>query len=332
MTAPRTFATVLDQLATDSPNGAASRTTPFPTGLWPLDAILEGGLRAHDLVLLGGVPGVGKTVAALQMARQMASTGSTAIYACFEHDESELLVRLLLMELGAAARPRDTAVLDRLRLAVRGAANREVALTDIGEGQELLEAARTRVADYADRLWLVPASSRHTGLEQLEQLVTAHGNGHTALFVDYLQKVAVRTGPTVEAERISVITAGLKELALSHAIAVVAVVAVVATDHVAPHARRRGLHHLRASAALACESDVVLMLNEKLACVSTALVASDPVRAETFRDYVVLSIEKNRGGPPGADLEFRKDLAHFRFDPTGEHVAEQLLDARVDNG
>ena len=41
----------------------------------------------------------------------------------------------------------------------------------------------------------------------------------------------------------------------------------------------------------------------------------------------MLSVEKNREGTPDMDLEFRKDLANYRFDPEGGFVAESLVDA-----
>jgi replicative DNA helicase len=61
--------------------------------------------------------------------------------------------------------------------------------------------------------------------------------------------------------------------------------------------------------------------------VSKAHLAFDPVRAEQFKRWVVLSIEKNREGAPDLNVEFRKDLASYRFDPDGGFVAESLVDA-----
>jgi hypothetical protein len=52
-------------------------------------------------------------------------------------------------------------------------------------------------------------------------------------------------------------------------------------------------------------------------------VTYDEVRARTFREWLVVSIEKNRGGPNLIDLEFRKDFTHFRLDPQGGIVAEK---------
>ena len=67
--------------------------------------MLHGGIRAQDLVLVGGRPGIGKTVVALQWARWMAMQGQTAIYVCYEHSPHTLLGRLLALELGSLARP-----------------------------------------------------------------------------------------------------------------------------------------------------------------------------------------------------------------------------------
>ena len=55
----------------------------------------------------------------------------------------------------------------------------------------------------------------------------------------------------------------------------------------------------------------------------------DVTNAERFRDWVVLSVEKNRNGVDHVDLEFRKHFAQSRFDPEGKRVAEKLVDERV---
>jgi replicative DNA helicase len=45
-----------------------------------------------------------------------------------------------------------------------------------------------------------------------------------------------------------------------------------------------------------------------------------------YRQFVLLSVEKNRDGPASIDLEFRKDFPSYRFEPRGSFVAEQLID------
>ena len=64
------------------------------------------GLRAGELLLIGGAQGTGKTTMALQMARNIASGGqANVLYICFEHDEQYLLNRLIAMESALAHLP-----------------------------------------------------------------------------------------------------------------------------------------------------------------------------------------------------------------------------------
>lgn len=300
------------------------RPTPFGTGFHPLDDVLNGGIRSGDLMVVGGKPGQGKTIAALQWARHMAATGHTAIFACYEHDEITLLTRLLGCELGETIAGMDVVDeirLDRLRDGLRAVSTGTARVRDVLDSDPLLLEAETRLRAYADNLILVRASGTRTDLQGLEQLVDQHGGDRTALFVDYLQKVPVRPEPPEESERVKRVAEGLKELALGRRIAIVA---VAAADRLGLTSRRLRLHHMRGSTALAYEADAAVILNDKMAVVSKAHLVYDTTRAEEFRRRVVFSVEKNRNGPSDVELEFTKDFANFRFHPAGRWVAERL--------
>ena len=65
----------------------------------PLDRTLGGGIRAGELMLIGGAQGTGKTTMSLQIARNIAQSGqANVLYICFEHDEEYLLNRMMAME------------------------------------------------------------------------------------------------------------------------------------------------------------------------------------------------------------------------------------------
>ena len=82
---------------------------PVPLGFTPLDKTIGTGLRAGELLLIGGAQGTGKTTMALQMARNVASGGqANVLYICFEHDEQYLLNRLIAMESALAHLPHKT--------------------------------------------------------------------------------------------------------------------------------------------------------------------------------------------------------------------------------
>jgi replicative DNA helicase len=298
-----------------------ARLTPMPTGFDPLDSVLGGGLHAEDLVLVGGRPGVGKTVAMLQMARNIARAGTPVVYACYEHGEEALAARLLALELGELARPEDVPTLDKLREMASDVALGGATLRDFYDASRLSAEATDRFEVYADRLLLMRAS-RDTTPQALRELASSPEHPRV-MFVDYLQKVALHPDVADERERMTRITSAIKDLALTSE---AAVVAAVAADRDGLIARRLRLHHLRGSTALGHEADIVLTLNEKWSAVSKAHLAYDAARARTYRQWVVWSMEKHRDGPAGIDLEFRKDFANYRFDPSGRFVAEQLVD------
>lgn len=289
---------------------------PRALGFDPLDKVLGGGLRGGDLALLGGAPGVGKTAVLLQWARRLATDGHTPVVVCYEHDQVSLLQRLLMQIVGELAGPNDAGTIN---------AAREAAL-DVAAGgpvppeaARLLEPAIEQLRAIGDRLWLVRGSGVHTDLDALNGMLSEVTS--PVLLLDYLQKVAMRPEPTDEHEKLVRVVSGLKELALTHE---APVVAIGACDQAALEGRRARLHHLRGSSSLAYEADIAMMLNPKTSAISEVHLAYDAVRAESFRKMVVLSIEKNRNGPAGIDLEFAGELDRFRLNPEGGFVAERM--------
>jgi replicative DNA helicase len=275
---------------------------------------------------------VGKTIVTLQWARNIALQGGTVIYACYEHEEQALLGRLLALEMGELPHSTDyDTELDQMRLGIQEiAAGSNRSLSDVLQGEGAVARAYEHIESYGTRLWLVRASSAHTTVDKLEQMVRERQQedpgGTLVLVVDYLQKVAMHPEPDVESEKITRVTESLKDMALTYKIPILS---VVAADKEGLQSRRLRLHHLRGSSALMYECDVAVILNDKFNTVSKVHLAYDPVRAETFRDWVIFTVEKNRGGPNLLDLEFRKDFLHFRFEPEGGLVAEKLVDERL---
>jgi replicative DNA helicase len=292
-----------------------------PTGFQPLDTVIGGGFRPGELVLLGGMPGVGKTILGLQWARAMALGGAPVVYACYEHDGADLLGRIVASEAGELEGTGDVKN-EELRRRLRDAA-----LTGGRGMKELLADPQVRVPvqrrleTYADNLNLVAASGRHTGLGELEELIDTHIAGRGVMVVDYLQKVALKRDVENESEKVTIITERLKELALRYQVPIINVVAAEKEGLKSPRLR---LHHLRGSSALMYEADIALLMNDKFSVVAKAHRAYDPLTAAKFRNWVVFSIEKNRAGANGIDLEFEKDFAHFRFNPIGGVVSERL--------
>jgi len=296
--------------------------TIIPTGFEPLDRVLDGGLRSRDLTLVAGVPGVGKTVMTLQWARNVAAHGFKTAYVCYEHDEEALASRLLAVEVGEVKAGKEGTRSSRTLAVIQDVSLAERRLGDEIDSDPLLRDALEQMSRYSDNLSLVRASGTGTGVNEMREIAMQLGPGGV-LFVDYLQKVPMGENSWTDSERSIRQAEEMKELAMEYD---VAVVAVTAAEAAGLNVRRVRPHHLRGASGLTYEADLICVLNEKWLSVSKRHSAHDPVKAEGFKRDVVLTLEKNRRGKAGVDLEFTKDFVHFRFDPLGRFVEEQLID------
>ena len=327
---PATLAQVMEEMERRVARGDLARFRPLPTGFDPLDDVLNGGLHQGELMIVGGPFGVGKTIFALQVARNVVRSdeGNGAMYVCYEHDRAHLMLRLMCLESAETRGKEDALTLRRLS---------ELALHADGVGliTQLRRMPRyaaflETMASYSHRLALVKASGDTTTLAQIRQWVQEMASaGYQRLFlvVDYLQKIPVNlTELQPETEVTTHLTQGLKELAMSLGIYVLA---IAASDRPGLKARRMRLSDLRGSSALQYEADIGIVLNNKYEIVSREHMIYNPTQAEAMRNWVVLSVEKNRAGRNAVDMEFALDAPHFRMATAGGFVRERLVDERV---
>ena len=320
----RSIAEVLAEAEASVQRGSSFSARAWRSGFTPLDTHLGGGLRGGELTLVSGPQGQGKTTFVLQMARNVVQDGGSVLYVSYEHPYDDVLARLLAMEAGLLAGTSAFRLTDlRQVLQAEEAAREGLAgrLAAIGDGAEAVAA----IASYGGRFHVVGASGEPLSVERLAALVTS-ADDPPVVFVDYLQKVATGNALRDEVEQVTTVVEALKDLALR---AAVPVVAIVAAESAGIASGRVRLHHLRGSSALAYEADVALMLNNKYQSVAKHHLAFSTTNVEKFQEYVVCSIEKNRGGKDRIDLEFRSHFDRGYFDPAGNEVLEQLLNARI---
>lgn len=339
---PRTLAQVMSEANDMVVRGDLTEYVPLPTGFDPLDGMIGGGLRKTELVLLGGAQGIGKTIATLQIARNIAMrSGQFAFYLSYEHTETHLMNRLLCLEsinppeidLKNGVRLKDlydTIIAERAKSTLRGGADGGGSLQTILRENAKTAMALARMNRYADRLILVKASPAVTTLrairEMTARLCDATG-GNVTVFVDYLQKVAIHPErATDEAEKVTIVVEGLKDTALALG---VPVWAIVAADREGLKANRLHLFHLRGSSALDYECDIAIIMNNKYHILSKEHVAFNPYQARQYRDWVVFTVEKNRAGRAMLDMEFQLHAPYFTFDPRGQRVQQQLIDDKI---
>ena len=338
---PRTLAQVLNDANDQVMRGDLSDYVPIPTGFDPLDGMIGGGLRKTELFLLGGAQGIGKTIATLQIARNVAMRSDQyAFYLSYEHTETHLMNRLLCLE---SINPPEIDPSRGLKLKdlydiIISQRAKDMLGRDGGAGslQKILREnsktamALARMNRYADRLILVKASPAVTTLrairEMTARLCDATGSNVT-VFVDYLQKVAIHPErASDEAEKVTIIVEGLKDIALALD---VPVWAIVAADREGLKSPRLHLFHLRGSSALDYECDIAIIMNNKYHILSKDHITFNPYKAKQYRDWVVFTIEKNRAGRAMLDMEFQLHAPFFAFDPRGQRVQQQLIDDKL---
>ena len=333
--APRSAIEVLVDLNDKVTSGRVGEYQPVPLGFTPLDKTIGGGMRAGELLLIGGAQGTGKTTMALQMARNVASGGqANVLYICFEHDELYLLNRLIAAESALAHLPHKTGAIKIQDV------RKEILGTWMAEGGGAAQLASNprlrpsldRIARYGQNLFLLRGSQTASTIDGMRELVRQHrelsGDRRLLVIVDYLQKVPVIPEPPNETEKVTFVVNGLKDIALSED---VPMIAIVAADKEGLKASRLRNYHLRGSSAINYEADIIVILNEKYQIVAKVNIEFNPYQAQRFRDWVIVSVEKNRGGQDQVDLEYEKHFEFSCFDPNGRTVQEKLIEERLYN-
>jgi replicative DNA helicase len=329
---PRTVAAILDDIHNKTLMGKVSGFKSFACGFDALDRTIKG-LGQGELILIGGAQGVGKTIMALQMARNLACSGEVKVlYICFEHGEEYLLKRLIPMEsvnpFGLSAFDNGLVEKDVLE-GINKASEGKVGFTELLRSSERGKKVLDKIEEYKNELVLYKGNTFKTTLQAIRRMAIdmMHESGkQVALVVDYLQKVPVYPDPTNENEKVTTITEGLKDIALTLEIPIVA---IVAADKEGLKAKRLRLHHLRGSSSIDYEADIALILNDKSKIISKSNIAYNPSKIAEYNKWIVCTVEKNRTGRKMVDLEFQKHFKFFCFDPRGRLVQEQLIEEKL---
>ncbi len=330
-TGPASVKEVMAEFETLAEGGNLTQFHPMPTGFDPLDDVLNGGIRPGELMVIGGPYGVGKTILGLQIARNVVHQGenSRALYICYEHNRTHLLSRLICLESAEHNDGATSLTLRRLsQLAFSEVESRGV-IARLRRDARYHDLLRT-IGGYGDRLVLARASGVYTTIPEIRRWIDDARQDDTSdllVVIDYLQKVPVnRDHYPTEDEVTTYLTHSLKDIALSEGIQVIA---IAAADRFGLQSKRMRLADLRGSSALQYDTDIGLVLNNKYNIVSREHLIYNLTDAEAMRNWVVVSVEKNRAGRHAVDMEFVLDASHFRIIPKGDFVRERLIDGKA---
>ncbi|ADU48756.1 DnaB-like helicase C-terminal domain-containing protein [Intrasporangium calvum] len=336
---PRSVSSLLTEVDHVLRQGLAAGATVHPTGFAALDATLTGGFRSGELVLVGGAAGNGKTTLGFQFARNAVAAGGTALVFSYEHEAHTLLERLISMEAMESLQSLEGAgAVDTFGISNAADVHSVRAAFEAGSQGAPLDAllagltggreAHAALTGYGERLHLHESSGATTTLDEIARTVrevTVAAGAAPLVLVDYLQKIPVPG--TTEDERTTAAVEGLKDLALEVGAPIVAISAADKDALASGHRMRT--HDLRGTSSLAYEADVVLIVSDKVDVVSREHLVYDLGNIQRFRDWTVVTVEKNRHGRAHVELEFAKDFEHGRFHTRGNEVKERLIDERV---
>lgn len=262
--------------------------SPIPTGFPFLDQILSGGIFAGHLLLVGGKPNVGKTIFALQMARNIARNGVEVVFVCYEHDLIHIFMRLLALETFLSGSPLSLEKVREIFQKSQGKFLFEKMTQLYPETREAIDS----MIGYADFLYITQGDSLRTTPQVLLAYVQKKCTKRPAvLIVDYLQKIPLSPEESFSPEKVAV---KLKEIALNNRIAVVAVSALEAE---AIHKKELSLADLMGDSLVKYEPDAVLMLE-----------AGE-------NSTVQFRMVKNRTGPANLSFSLRLHGENFAFSP-----------------
>lgn len=207
------------------------------TGLYRLDAILAGGVRAGQLMILAARPAMGKTALALSIAANVVEQGKRVAVFSLEMGAEDLLHRLMC-------------------------SRAMVSISDFMRGDlDAEERARIRSAANEIVRWKGLAIDDHAGatLKEIERKLTAFAaaGGVDLVILDYLQLMDAKADSREQA--IAALSRGLKKLARRFRVPFI-VLSQLSRAVEARGGNRPQLSDLRESGAIEQDADIVAFL------------------------------------------------------------------------
>jgi replicative DNA helicase len=231
---------ILDELVQDMVDREAGISAPvLSTGLRALDQPLGGGLLPGSLYVMAGRPGVGKTTLALFVAEQLAEQGKV-LYISLEMTAKQLAAK---------------------RLARRTNIPAQRLLTDQGK-YCFLQEEMGKVAQARDDMEQSQLLFNHaTGLtyEDVGRLAR-QTQGLKAVVVDHLGLLRAPGRYNGRTELVTEISQGLKRLAISLDVPILALSQLNRASELTPDKRPK-LYQLRDSGSIEQDADVVMLLS-----------------------------------------------------------------------
>lgn len=202
----------------------------IPTGFSSIDALIRGGMRGGNQIILAARPSVGKTALALAIARNILETQAGVLFVSYEMTAAEIVERLIAI---VSAIPMDD--FRRMRNSVQDAARQ------------------------IDRLPLYVDDSQPNINQLCATIRIASRKGVRLVVADYLQLIPPEDSRAMRETQVASVSRKLKQVALSCGVTVLALSQLNRQVENRDNPRPR-LSDLRESGAIEQDADIVGML------------------------------------------------------------------------
>lgn len=289
--------------------------TPYRTGMPEFDRLLSGGLRAQELVMLGGAPGIGKTAFTQQLFEGIAAQGIPVLYFNLEMSREQLFARSisrLISREGGSVSPAE--VMD------------SGTWTEV-QGRQIENACRLYARDVAPYISYNPMSGRTAALSAILGAMTAaaenakrDGGKAPAVVLDYLQLIE-GDAKQEQAEVIKRAVKAMKDYAIRYN---TFVFVIMANNRESNKSGKASMDSGRDTSAIEYSADTMLQLvftasMKRDGCKTLTpdqilSIEDDDLRIRVKSD-VTLRVVKKRNGEPGRSMRFYFDGASSRYTP-----------------
>lgn len=288
---------------------------PFQTGMPDFDRLLSGGLRAQELVMLGGAPGIGKTAFTQQLFEGIAAQGTPVLYFNLEMSREQLFARSIS------------------RLIAKEGGNVTPAQVMDGnswteeQGKRIENACRRYACDVAPYISYNPMIGRTAALSAILGSMTAaaekakrSGQKAPAVVLDYLQLIEGEAKQE-QAEVIKRAVKAMKDYAIRYN---TFVFVIMANNRESNKSGQASMDSGRDTSAIEYSADTMLQLaytastkkkgHGYLTPDQILSIEDEELRARVKSD-VTLRVVKKRNGEPGRTMRFYFDGASSRYTP-----------------